>query len=55
MTNKENLKDAIIHGFHDMAFIWIEEFKTLFRDKGAMIFLFLLPLGSHYLISRAGP
>lgn len=51
MTNKENLKDAIIHGFHDMAFIWIEEFKTIFRDKGAMIFLFLLPLGYPILYS----
>ena len=43
--SKENLFQTIIHSIRDMAFIWKEEFKTIFKDKGAMIFLFLLPFG----------
>ncbi len=51
MNNNENLRQTIIHGIYDVAYIWIEEFKTIFKDKGAMIFLFFLPLGYPLLYS----
>ncbi|MEG1721920.1 MAG: ABC transporter permease [Bacteroidales bacterium] len=43
--NKNSIWGTIRQGFLDAAYIWKQEFKTIFKDGGAMIFLFLLPLG----------
>lgn len=43
--NKHSFVGTIRQGFLDAAYIWKQEFKTIFNDIGAMIFLFLLPLG----------
>lgn len=42
---KDSITGTIRQGFLDAAYIWKQEFKTIFKDAGAMIFLFLLPLG----------
>ncbi|MGL4293639.1 MAG: ABC transporter permease [Bacteroidales bacterium] len=41
--NKDSLTGTIRQGFLDAAYVWKQEFKTIFKDGGAMIFLFLLP------------
>ena len=42
---KDTILGTIRQGFLDAAYVWKQEFKTIFKDSGAMIFLFLLPLG----------
>lgn len=42
--DKNSIGGTIRQGFLDAAYVWKEEFKTIFKDMGAMIFLFLLPL-----------
>jgi ABC-2 type transport system permease protein len=43
--NTNTIIGMIRQGFLDAAYVWREEFRTIFHDAGAMIFLFLLPLG----------
>lgn len=37
--------DSIRKFYHDIIKVWITEIKLIFKDKGILIFLFLLPLG----------
>lgn len=43
MINQNSILGTIRQGFIDAAYIWKQEFKMIFKDGGAMIFLFLLP------------
>ncbi len=45
MINSNTLTGTIRRGFLDAAYIWKQEFHTIFKDLGVMIFLFILPLG----------
>ena len=31
-------KQKIIQGIHDLFYIWMQEFRTTFRDQGVLIF-----------------
>ncbi|WP_300694817.1 ABC transporter permease [uncultured Bacteroides sp.] len=37
-------KQKIIQGIHDLFYIWMQEFRTTFRDQGVLIFFVLVPL-----------
>lgn len=37
-------KQKITQGIHDLFYIWIQEFRTTFRDQGVLIFFVLVPL-----------
>lgn len=45
MINTNTLGGTIRQGFLDAAYVWRQEFKSIFHDMGVMIFLFILPLG----------
>ncbi|MDO5571548.1 MAG: ABC transporter permease [Bacteroidales bacterium] len=45
MINSNTVFGTIRQGVLDSAYIWKNEFKTIFKDGGVMIFLFLLPFG----------
>ena len=43
--NTSTIWGTIRQGVLDAAYVWREEFRTIFHDFGAMLFLFMLPLG----------
>lgn len=45
MKGKIKLKDKIGQSIQDMFYIWRQEFKSVFRDQGVLIFFILVPLG----------
>lgn len=41
---QQSFKEKVIEGFHDIFYIWRQEFRTTFRDQGVLIFFVIVPI-----------